>query len=287
MQNRIHLVDFVPEGKWFHFAYCTFPKPRSLTPHTHDFVEIFRSVEGTGIHHCNGQDMILKPGDVVFIAPDDAHYMRTIGNRKWTAANLAFSRGIMDDLAKRYPKAMKRMLERDRQGNPVIHSLSTAALEELRSYEQELQAAPQSRLSLDRFLLNFLSLFEQRVPSEFRNPAMPDWLSYAVTEIQHPRHFHDGMRAFVELAGHCQAHVIRETRKWLGKTPGELIHETRLQHARSLLATSNSSLKAICDDCGFKSVSYFHHSFRARFKVTPRQYRLKQQAIATTHKQLT
>ena len=82
--------------------------------------------------------------------------------------------------------------------------------------------APQSRIALDRFLLNFLCLFEQQVPTEFHNPAMPDWLAYAVTEIQHPRHFHDGMRAFVELAGHCQAHVIRETRKWLKKHPANL-----------------------------------------------------------------
>ena len=189
----------------------------------------------------------------------------------------------MGDLMSRYPQTMKRMLERDAQGNPRVHSLPTAALEKLRVYEQELQMAPQSRIVLDRFLLNFLCLFEQQVPTEFHNPAMPDWLAYAVTEIQHPRHFHDGMRAFVELAGHCQAHVIRETKKWLKKTPGELIHETRLQHARSLLAISNSSIKAICDDCGFQSVSYFHHSFRERFKVTPRQFRLDQQAIATTH----
>ena len=284
MINRIKLIDFVPAGKYFHFAYCTFPKPRSQVPHSHDFVEIFRCVEGPGIHHCNGRDMVLKAGDVVFIAPDDAHFLRGIGNRKWTAANLAFSCDIMADLQAWYPQTLQRLLARDAHGNPQVHSLDNASLEKLKQYEQQLQAVPQSRLGLDRFLLNFLCLFEQQMPAELHNPAMPEWLIYASTEIRHPQHFHDGMKAFVELAGHCQAHVIRETRRWLGKTPGELIHELRLLHAQYLLSSSDSSLKSICTECGFISESYFYASFRRRFGLTPRQYRLRQQAIALPHR---
>lgn len=46
MTNQLKLIDFVPEGKFFHFAYVTFPKPRAQVPHCHDFVEIFFASKG-------------------------------------------------------------------------------------------------------------------------------------------------------------------------------------------------------------------------------------------------
>ena len=280
MPQRLQLSQYVPAGGYFHFAHCVFPQTGMEVPHAHNFCEVMWCVEGVGNHLCNGVDMALRRGDMLFIAADDAHCFRAPGGRRWTLVNLAFACTVMTDLQTRYPETMARMLARDATGAPCVHPLTEADLESLQQAAVPLAAASQSRLLLDGFLLYLLRIADQRGVMSARDTAMPEWLAHAAAESRRTPHLTAGMPAFVRLAGRCQEHVTRETRKWLGKTPGDLILEARLLHAQRLLAASGMSLKEVCGECGLSSQSYFHRIFQARFHCTPRRYRLVQQSIA-------
>jgi AraC family transcriptional regulator, positive regulator of tynA and feaB len=59
-----------------------------------------------------------------------------------------------------------------------------------------------------------------------------------------------------------------------GTTPGEFIHERRLQLARQrLVAQRHEAITRIAFDCGFTDSGYFSRRFRLRFGMSPAQYR--------------
>lgn len=58
-----------------------------------------------------------------------------------------------------------------------------------------------------------------------------------------------------------------------GKSPGNWLRELRLEHARSLLETTNLSMEALSESCGFGSVESFRLHFRSQFGIAPTTYR--------------
>lgn len=57
------------------------------------------------------------------------------------------------------------------------------------------------------------------------------------------------------------------------QTPGEVCMRIRLGKACLLLSTTDLSVQAISDACGFHSDVYFYQVFRKEMNMTPRQYR--------------
>jgi len=49
--------------------------------------------------------------------------------------------------------------------------------------------------------------------------------------------------------------------------------ERRLRKAAQLLQTTDKTVQQIADECGFESLSHFSRYFKAKFGITPSQYR--------------
>lgn len=60
----------------------------------------------------------------------------------------------------------------------------------------------------------------------------------------------------------------------LGVTPGKLVDRLRVEHARTLLTTSDRSAKELSGLCGFGSASHFTRTFQRELGMSPRDYRL-------------
>ena len=78
------------------------------------------------------------------------------------------------------------------------------------------------------------------------------------------------------MAGH--AHVSRRRlldlfRQETGTSPHRFVHHLRLQVARSILETSDRSVRDVSLDCGFASLEHFSRSFRRRYGVAPSMLR--------------
>jgi AraC-like DNA-binding protein len=71
--------------------------------------------------------------------------------------------------------------------------------------------------------------------------------------------------------------VARETKKWIGKTPTELVNMARLDYASQQLVQSHAKISDIAMDIGFNNLAHFYRLFRMQFGVTPRLYRLRNQ----------
>jgi AraC-like DNA-binding protein len=56
-------------------------------------------------------------------------------------------------------------------------------------------------------------------------------------------------------------------------TPSDYIRNTRLEYAAKLLTDSDLTIGLVADNTGFSSQSYFARCFKAKYTVTPKQYR--------------
>jgi len=78
------------------------------------------------------------------------------------------------------------------------------------------------------------------------------------------------------LAGLCCMsvdHFLRSFRAAAGITPYQHVLELRLRRASAMLRTTAAPIAAIATECGFKNPSHFSVKFRARFGVSPSQFR--------------
>ena len=64
----------------------------------------------------------------------------------------------------------------------------------------------------------------------------------------------------------------RYTRKILNTTPHRWLDEQRLTRA-AIMLKSNGLVKTVAFDLGFKTVSHFSNKFKARYGVSPKEYK--------------
>lgn len=66
----------------------------------------------------------------------------------------------------------------------------------------------------------------------------------------------------------------RRCRSELGLTPAKLIDKLRVEHARTLIATSDVLAKNLAEQCGFGTATNMKRAFERELGVGPREYRL-------------
>lgn len=73
--------------------------------------------------------------------------------------------------------------------------------------------------------------------------------------------------------GISPSHFMRCFRQAMGTTFTAYLNDYRLTIASRLLLVSDAQILAIASECGYDNLSYFNRVFKARFGMTPREYR--------------
>jgi AraC-like DNA-binding protein len=91
-------------------------------------------------------------------------------------------------------------------------------------------------------------------------------------------HFHSplNLKTLAAKCGVSREHFIREFRLRYLASPGTMLRTLRLQHGRTLLLSTRSSVSEIAGACGFLSSGSFCRAYRQQFGCSPRQARLEQ-----------
>ncbi len=279
MTARLHFSEFARRGEAYHFARVTMSGTVSKSGHCHDFHEIFWVEDGRGIHVINGHRRDLRPGLCLCIRANDTHSLHAKPGYFLRIVNIAFPTRAWHALRRRYFGGRSDFFARPVQGREfdLTRLLST----ELPAAAEDLGGGRRSQLQIERFLINFFyrlaSLATLDKPS-----ILPDWLERACRQIRENKAFVGGVPAFARMAGRCPEHLARQVRKYLHKTPTDIVNEARLAHAAGKLAGSSESIAGIALDCGIENLSHFYNLFQRHFGCTPRQYRLRHQRIVTT-----
>jgi AraC-like DNA-binding protein len=241
--------------------------------HTHDFHELFWVEQGDAWHLVNGERRRVRSGHLVLVAASDTHGFELVdASQPFRLVNVAFPRAVWTSVIQRY--AEEDLTERKPEAREF--SMGTAERSELEMAAHEVRNGAASRRALERLLLNVLYLCE-RLSKAALSPRVPLWLSKALDAVQDPKYFPNGTSALVELCGHSPEHVAREVRRWLGKTPTDVMNEARLAYASATLGETSRPVLEIALECGYENISHFYRLFRARYGTSPGQYRTRQQ----------
>jgi len=81
------------------------------------------------------------------------------------------------------------------------------------------------------------------------------------------------MDAFAKLCGRSLSTFKREFKAIYGCPPGRWLTQKRLEHAKKLLTTSDKKINELIFECGFENASHFSRAFKAKYGITPLQYR--------------
>jgi transcriptional regulator GlxA family with amidase domain len=77
-----------------------------------------------------------------------------------------------------------------------------------------------------------------------------------------------------KLAGLSERTLHRRCREHLGVTPAKLVERLRVEHARTLLATTTKPLKGVAHASGFSTGEPMRRAFERELGVGPREIRL-------------
>lgn len=258
------------QGPLFHITTVRCTREPALEYHTHDYFEIFWIVQGRCRHQINQEEQILRDGAVVLMRAEDAHCLRPASRSGFTFTNLALAPEISARLHRAYPDMFKRLyVESGRL--PLTIQLKGSGRDQLEHQAATLAKSSHDVFHIERCVMEIWSLF--LAGKRQSDTECPDWLIQACLRAEEPEVYRRGVPGLVEAAGRSHEHLAREARRWLGKTPSQIITEARLNRAAYELRLTRRSVTEIALDCGYDDPGQFFRVFKRHYRTTPRKYR--------------
>lgn len=90
-------------------------------------------------------------------------------------------------------------------------------------------------------------------------------------------HFASGisLQQLSQISGMSPKYFCRYFQAIVHKTPMDYLNYYRIEHACTLLCTTDSPITSIAYDCGFNDCSYFIKLFKRYKHITPKQYQMQ------------
>ena len=260
-----------------HTRFAAFPM------HTHNYVEIMYMCSGQTIHQIEGRPpLTLRTGELLFLNQYASHAVERAGEEdvgvnfivlpqffdvalnligtdnvlgKFLLSGLRQSGGEMSCLHFRVAEA------------PTVQNLVENLVWSLVHPQPNARRINQATMGL--LLLQLLNYTEDLEEASGNGAVLA-----ALREIEENYRTADLTRLAAELhvsLPYLSAAVHRAT----GRTFKELLLEKRLSKAAQLLRETRLTTQDIILAVGYENTSYFYRAFRARFGVTPKDYRKK------------
>ncbi len=243
--------------------------------HSHDYFELFLVDRGTAHHLVNGSVQRLKPGSVVFIRPEDTHSYEEI-SEDFEIINMLIPGETIHALF----QYLGDGFDPERLLTPPLPPLAQVAQTEREAIVQDLEQLILARRihrdgSDSMFRVTLLHIIVSCFPilPDQRKTEIPIWLHWLVLEMMKKENFTGGLPVMQRLVGKSEEHISRSCRKYLHKSPTELINDFRLEHAARSIASTNEKIVDISQDVGFESLSHFYHLFKKAYGVSPLEFR--------------
>jgi len=270
-------LKHLPEGDFCTFARCRIESQRPYL-HTHTFYELFWVEDGAGRHIINGESRLLEKRKIVLVRATDCHTFLADHGAEIAINNFAFPTELWLHFRRRYYKDGKVLFSA-----PSLDAreflLSVEQLAELQRSARDLREGKRNRLVVERFLLDVLGILANQNPSS--RPGIPPWISQLCDEIRRNPPMEGGPREIARMAGRSHEHLSREFRRYLGRTPTEILNEERMAQAAHMLLMTDKKIIDIALDCGLSNLGHFYKLFHAQFDQTPHDFRTGQRQTGT------
>lgn len=253
--------------------------------HTHkDFSELVIILGGSATHTVNGEDFLIKKGDVFVINDNTSHGYKN--PHQFRICNIMFRPGYflpaqndMKSLPGYHALFVIEPALTQQKGFQGKLSLSAEAFEEMNQKVIQIHHEYTTRPAGYQTMIT--SLFLQMVTQlsrlyNTRNiPSGQDFISFAGSVAYMETHFREeiSIDVLASMAGMSTRHFRRIFHGIYGISPLKYINTLRIHNAKHLLVSTQLPITEIAIRCGFCDGNYFSSKFRQATGTNPSAYR--------------
>ena len=241
--------------------------------HSHNHFEILVVTSGKINNVLNDKSYILSQNEVYFIRPDDKHKLLAVPNCS-ESQHINFL--LKSDYVKHYldlidsyfyetvlltNKPLKFTIQPNLSSkiiNSCIAMQSDTVDNEYRNY--------QCKILVNKLLNTFIeSYYPQR-------SIYPDWFSNLLFSLNNPR-LKSSTAEIANKINYSYSHLTRIFKELMGTTITNYIKKIKMEFAASLIKNTDKTILEIAEEINYDSISYFNHSFKNEFGMTPSEMR--------------
>ncbi len=263
-----------------HTRFVHFPR------HTHNYIELIYMCSGSTHHVVNGEEVILKQGELLFLNQMATQEIYPAGEDD-IAVNFIilpefFEYGLtmMETEENLLRDFVVGCLRGDHMESGYLHFKVADILPVQNLIENliwTIRNSQPNKRSINQVTMGLLFLQLMNHMDKLETDTKGGQQKLIISVLSYiEAHYRDGELSQLADSLHYDIYWLsKEIKKRTGKTYTELVQAKRLSQAAYLLTTTTKSVMDIAMSVGYDNISYFHRIFQKRFGVTPRKYRLE------------
>lgn len=270
--KNLYIDAFVDPSKEYAYnlLYHDFP-----IMHNHNYWEFLIVLSGEYKHTINSKDEIISRGQIIVVRPDDYHML--IQNSKSAShLNIMVKCETLEKWANSYSDSFFEDLIKEKE--EISISVSDLFIDKIETYCLLYNDADeQKKKMIMNYIINSIltSVIDQIF--NFVNDK-PRWLLDLIAEMHRQENISWTVSDIVDYSNYSHVHLIREFKKYFGRSIVDYLREVKISFATDYLKHSKLSVSEISSLLGFSSVSHLNHIFKETTGTTPLQYRKNYQS---------
>ena len=283
--NVIDATKLLEAGKLIqvrtHTRFIHFPE------HTHNYVEMIYMCSGSTHHVINGEDVILKQGELLILNQNAVQEIYPAGEGD-VAVNFIilpefFDYGLkmMETEENQLRDFIVDCLRGENHSAGYLHFKVAAVLPVQNLLENliwTIMNKQPNKRSINQATMGLLFLQLMNHMDKMETDAASEQQKFIIQVLSYvEEHYKSG--ELTELAEELHFDIYwlsKEIRKRTGKTYTDLVQAKRLSQAAYLLRTTAMNVIDISMAVGYDNISYFHRIFQKKYGMTPRRYRISE-----------
>ena len=262
---------------------CSIPLDFELVPpHWHDEIEIIYIKKGQGIVTVDFKEYHVSALTLVFILPGQLHSIAQYKDESMEYENIIFDHTML--VPKKSDSVNEDFLKPLTQGKITVPTVFSQVypyfndiVAPIDACDEICKTKPQGyQLYIKSMLYQFFFILDNRC----RNLVTPkkdrktiDKMKIVIKYVENNYANKITIAEIADVIGFSESHFMRYFKETMGTSFIEYLKDYRLTMAARLLQSSDDAILDISVEVGFDNLSYFNRSFKARYGMTPRQYR--------------
>lgn len=258
-----------------YFRIKEYEVERSWEFHWHQFYEIEYVLEGECVQHINHEECTLRKGSITLLTPDDFHKIDLIEGSRLRVINIRFSEHFIGD-------EIKSLLQ-GHAYEPLHIALDEREHTNMRRYtdclmEENICTGMHKELAIRSILTCIiLNILRSKASGEAHTTPSKPLLNIQQSLAFIRRNFRDtiSLDSVAQESGLTPNYFSEYFHKAMGICYKQYVINLRLNYAVWLLTGSDMDVTGICFESGFDTLPNFYKSFKRRYGISPRKYRLR------------